>query len=145
MRDIEAEGPGMNDPFFIMLEGRRIADAAIAPHAARRLEEWNQREGSPGRWSAFWLWQCLKQKRIRVHSPEEPEIYCIDNDLVIAVRLTEIAGETDKLGNVLYKLTVVSFLGKMSEDIHLRDLSALTARPRNAKRGSLVHTGRKRR
>ncbi|NGM83326.1 hypothetical protein G5B47_12960 [Paenibacillus sp. 7124] len=145
MRDKEMAGRGGYEPFYVMLNEYRIADLVITAHARSRYEDRSQGDGVTGKEAAFWLWQCLKQKRVKPHSPGEPEMYVVDNDLVMAARIVEMPGEADLYGNPLYKLIVVSFLGKMSENIDLRDLKSYFARQRSSRRVSLMQSGRKRR
>ncbi|MFD1775155.1 hypothetical protein [Paenibacillus rhizophilus] len=145
MRDKESANRGVHEPFYVMLKEFRIADLVITAHARSRYEDRSQGDGQSGKETAFWLWQCLKQKRVRVHSPDEPEMYVVDNDLVMAARIVEMPDEADLYGNPLYKLIVVSFLGKMSENIDLRDLKNYFARQRSLRRTPLMQSGRKRR
>ncbi|AKG34516.1 hypothetical protein [Paenibacillus durus] len=145
MRDNKTGSWGAHEPFYVMLNEYRIADLVITAHARSRYEGRGQSDGQPGKDAAYWLWQCLKQKRVRAHSPAEPEMYVVDNDLVMAARIVEIPDESDLYGNPLYKLIVVSFLGKMSENIDLRDLKTYYARQQSSRRITLMQSGRKRR
>ncbi|MDF2963236.1 MAG: hypothetical protein K0S39_4971, partial [Paenibacillus sp.] len=52
--------------------------------------------------------------------------------------------ETDIAGNPLHKMVIVTFLGKVSEDIQLRDLKAYYSWLRHSRRMTLVKHGRKR-
>lgn len=145
MRDKEPPKWDVHEPFYVMLDGYRIADVVITAHARGRFDDRSPGDGQPVKDAAFWLWQCLKQKRVRAYSPEEPDMYVADNDLVMAARIIRLEGEADLYGNPLYKLVVVSFLGKMSENIELRDLKTYYARQRSSRRVTLMQTGRKRR
>ncbi|AIQ63753.1 hypothetical protein D3C81_249760 [compost metagenome] len=145
MRDKETHKWDLQEPFYVMLDGYRIADVVITSHASGRYEDRGAGTGQSGKDIAFWLWQCLKQKRVRLYSPEEPDLYLVDNDLVMAARITALHGEADLYGNPLYRLIVVSFLGRMSENIELRDLKSYYARQRSTRRVTLMQTGRKRR
>jgi hypothetical protein len=69
----------------------------------------------------------------------------IDEDLVVVAEFAELENETDIVGNPLHKMIIVTFLGKMSETIELRDLKSYYSWLRHSRRMTLIKNSRKRR
>ena len=134
----------LHEPFYLMLNDCRIADIEVTGHARLRFEERKGPDEPGGGDAESWMWQCLKQRRIRSHSRSERDTYVVDNDMVLAARLTELHHESDSQGNPLYKMVVVTFLGRVSVTPELRDLKGYYARQRNLKRQTAAKRRRRR-
>lgn len=119
------------EPFHILLDGRRVSDVEVSRHAKTRFNERICTGGREGTDPEFWLWQRLKQKRVKPYSDSWPDVYIIDEDALMVVRF--VPAEAGGVA-VPEKLIVVSFLGRVSENIELRDLSALTVEKRPPKK-----------
>lgn len=145
MRDKVTKQWSTYEPFFIALGERKIADIVITNHAILR---YNDRIG-PGNSHfdaiASMLWECLKQGRVAPYYRNEQDVYLIDEDIVMVAEFAELPGETDLEGYPLYKMIVVTFLGKMSETMELRDLKSYYSWLRHSRRTTLMKNSRKRR
>jgi hypothetical protein len=64
--------------------------------------------------------------------------------VVFVAEFAELADETDLLGQPLHKMIIVTFLGKMSETMELRDLKAYYSWLRHSRRTTLLKNSRKR-
>jgi len=71
-------------------------------------------------------------------------VFLIDDDLVFVAEFTELPGETDLVGQPLHKMIVVTFLGRMSVTIELRDLKTYYSWLRHSRRMTLIKNSRKR-
>ncbi len=74
----------------------------------------------------------------------EKDVHLIDGDLVMVAEFVELKEKVDLSGNPLHKMIVVTFLGRVSQDIQLRDLKAYYSWLRHSRRMTLVKHGRKR-
>ena len=75
----------------------------------------------------------------------EQDVFLIDKDIVVVVEFAELPGEVDIAGNPLHKMIIVTFLGRMSETIELRDLKSYYSWLRHSRRMTLIKNNRKRR
>ncbi|MFD0678074.1 MULTISPECIES: hypothetical protein [unclassified Paenibacillus] len=132
------------EPFYIQFNGFKIADIVITSHA---LSRWTERIGNDQSgidYICSYIWDALKNERIQPYYENEKDVYLIDEDLVVVAEFMMLKDETDIAGNPLYKMIIVTFLGKISEDIQLRDLKAYYSWLRHSRRMTLVKHGRKR-
>lgn len=91
------------------------------------------------------LWDKLKDGRIASYYKNEQDVYLVDDDLVMVAEFSVIENETDIAGNPLHKMIIVTFLGRMSETIELRDLKSYYSWLRHSRRMTLIKNSRKRR
>lgn len=145
MRDKGMERWSTYEPFYVVLGDKRVADIVITNHAKTRYNDRIQSGDSQIDDIAAWMWECLKQSRMLPYYRNEQDVYLIDEDLVVVAEFTEIEGEHDISGNPLHKMIVVTFLGKMSETIELRDLKSYYSWLRHSRRMTLIKNTRKRR
>ncbi|WP_410511619.1 hypothetical protein PaeBR_16285 [Paenibacillus sp. BR2-3] len=145
MSDKGKEGWGSHEPFYILLNDYRVANIVITNHAKNRYLDRISEAGSDEGEIAAWLWQCLKQKRIKPYPNSEQNAYLIDDDLVMAAEFNELEGVSNLSGQPLYNLIIVSFLGKISSNPKLRDLKTYYSWLRHARRMKLIKKKRKRR
>jgi hypothetical protein len=131
------------EPYFIDFNGYKISDIVITSHALSRWEERIESGQGIEQICAF-IWDKLKNDRIHPYYENEKDVYVIDEDLVVVAEFLETTNETDVAGNSLHKMIVVTFLGKISEDLQLRDLKAYYSWLRHSRRMTLVKHGRKR-
>ncbi|MCJ8011282.1 hypothetical protein MUG84_05905 [Paenibacillus sp. KQZ6P-2] len=145
MRDKGMERWSTYEPFYVVLGDKRVADIVITNHAKRRYNDRIQSGDNQNDDIAAWMWECLKQNRMIPYYRNEQDVYLIDEDLVVVAEFTEIEGEQDISGNPLHKMIVVTFLGRMSETIELRDLKSYYSWLRHSRRMTLIKSTRKRR
>jgi hypothetical protein len=133
------------ETFYIEFNGYKIADIVITSHALSRWSERVESEQGNIENICSFLWNTLKNERIQPYYENEKDVYLIDDDLVMVAEFMMMKDETDIAGNPLYKMIIVTFLGRLSEDIQLRDLKAYYSWLRHSRRMTLVKHGRKRR
>ncbi|MNE22920.1 hypothetical protein D3C80_1161500 [compost metagenome] len=73
------------------------------------------------------------------------DVYLIDDDLVMVAEFTGIDSEFNEEGLPLDRMIIVTFLGRMSETIELRDLKSYYSWLRHSRRSTLLKNSRKRR
>lgn len=138
---------GAYEPFHIMLNDYRVADIVITDHARSRYPvrvSQGEANGHSGEIAA-WMWQCLKQNRIKPYLQSKYNAYLIDEDTVVIAEFKELEGVTSLSGRPLYIMVIISFLGRISVTPQLRDLQAYYSRLRNSRRMKLMKKRRKRR
>ncbi|BFH61570.1 MULTISPECIES: hypothetical protein [Paenibacillus] len=145
MRDKGMERWSTYEPFYVVLGDKKVADIVITNHAKTRYNDRIERGNKRSDGIAAWMWECLKQRRMIPYYRNEQDVYLIDEDLVVVAEFTEIEGEHDICGNPLHKMIVVTFLGRMSETIELRDLKSYYSWLRHSRRMTLIKNTRKRR
>lgn len=132
------------EPFYVLLNGKRVADIVITNHA---LARWNDRisgEDSTIADICDFLWERLKRGSVRPYYRKEQDVYLVDDDLVFVAEFGKL-DRTDLAGEPLHKMIVVTFLGKMSETMELRDLKTYYSWLRHSRRMTLIKNSRKRR
>ncbi|WIV18150.1 MULTISPECIES: hypothetical protein [Paenibacillus] len=145
MRDKLMQRWSTYEPFFVALGDKRVADIVITNHAKLRYVDRVRQDNNDFENIAAWLWECLKQNRISPYYRNEQDVYLIDGDLVVVAEFAELPGEYDITGNPLHKMIIVTFLGRMSETMELRDLKTYYSWLRHSRRMTLVKNSRKRR
>lgn len=135
---------GAFEPFHIMLNDYRVADIVITSHAQSRYVDRIHPEGRDSGEAGAWMWQCLKQNRIKPYQQSEHNAYLIDEDILLIAEFRMLDDVTSLSGRPLYVMVIVSFLGRISEIPQLRDLQAYYARLRNTRRMKLMKKRRKR-
>jgi hypothetical protein len=133
------------EPFYVELGEKRIADIVITNHARSRWIDRVESEKTGFDDICAFLWSKLKQSSVQSYYRNEQDVYLIDDDLVMVAEFSPIESETDISGNVLHKMIVVTFLGRMSETIELRDLKSYYSWLRHSRRMTLIKNSRKRR
>ncbi|MBP1156109.1 MULTISPECIES: hypothetical protein [unclassified Paenibacillus] len=134
-----------NDSKEWQLGGKAIVDIVVTHHARSRWADRIESEKTDFRddITAF-LWNKLKTKRIRTYYKNEQDVFLIDEDLVMVAEFTPIEqGRTSS--SPVYKMIVVTFLGRMSENVELRDLRSYYSWLRHSRRMTLIKNSRKRR
>ncbi|MEC0090067.1 hypothetical protein [Paenibacillus macquariensis] len=144
MRDKGMERFSTYEPFYVVLGDKRIADIVITSHARIRYMGRVQDGEADINKIAAWMWECLKQNRITPYYRNEQDVYLIDEDIVVVAEFSKLESEVDLIGNALHKMIIVTYLGKMSETIELRDLKSYYSWLRHSRRMTLVKNTRKR-
>jgi hypothetical protein len=133
------------EPFYIQLRDKKVADIVITHHARMRWDDRIEKaEQTKLEEICDFLWQRLKTEQIRSYYRQEQDVYLVDEDIVMVAEFTEIEDEVDIAGNPLHKMIIVTFLGRMSETIELRDLKSYYSWLRHSRRMTLIKNSRKR-
>ncbi|MGO4110234.1 hypothetical protein [Paenibacillus sp. YAF4_2] len=132
------------ETFYVELGDKKVADIVITNHARSRWVDRVESEKTGYEDIAEFLWECLKQDRIEPYYRNEEDVYLIDDDLVFVAEFATSETDLDLLGNPLHKMIIVTFLGRMSETIELRDLKSYYSWLRHSRRMTLVKNSRKR-
>lgn len=136
---------GAYEPFHVMLNDYRVADIVITDHAKSRYLDRTKQENGINEEIGAWLWQSLKENRIKPYLQGELQAYLVEGDIVVIAEFKELEGVTSLSGRPLYVMVIVSFLGRISATPQLRDLQTYFARLRNSRRMKLAKKRRKRR
>ncbi|MBP1996468.1 hypothetical protein [Paenibacillus eucommiae] len=133
------------EPFFVPLGDKKVADIVITNHARLRWADRVSGEKSSFEEICNFLWDHLKNDKIVPYYRNEQDVYLVDEDLVVVAEFASLENETDIVGDPLHKMIIVTFLGKMSETIELRDLKSYYSWLRHSRRMTLIKNSRKRR
>lgn len=129
---------------YVELGDKKIANIIITNHAKLRWQDRVARDQESQPDIAAFMWDCLKEGRIISYYRNEQDVYTIDDDLVFVAEFSPCDTETDLLGNLLDKMIIVTFLGRMSETMELRDLKSYYSWLRHSRRMTLIKNNRKR-
>lgn len=145
MRDRVMDRWSTYEPFYVQLGSKKVADIIITNHAKFRWADRVERERTDCADICDFLWDRLKKGKIQPYYRNEEDVYVIDDDLVMVAEFAELENETDIAGNPLHKMIVITFLGRMSETMELRDLKTYYSWLRHSRRMTLIKHSRKRR
>lgn len=133
------------EPFFVQLGDKKVVDIVITNHARTRWIDRVESEKTGFEDISAFLWDKLKDNQIESYYRKEEDVYLVEDDLVVVAEFSEIDGEVDIIGNSLHKMIIVTFLGRMSETMELRDLKSYYSWLRHSRRMTLIKNNRKRR
>ncbi|CAG7622761.1 hypothetical protein ACFQI7_04795 [Paenibacillus allorhizosphaerae] len=139
------EGLEKNDANTFLLGNKRIAEIIITHHARSRWADRVESEKTGFADISAFLWSKLKTDSVRTYYKNEQDVFLIDEDLVMVAEFTPVQPEHKGPGPVIYKMIVVTFLGRMSETMELRDLRSYYSWLRHSRRMTLIKNSRKRR
>ena len=132
------------EPFHIMLNDHRVANIVITNHAKSRYLDRISNGVGDDEEIAAWMWQCVKQNRLKPYSDSEYNAYLIDDDSVVIAEFTELEGERSLSGHPLYTMIIVSFLGRISVIPQLIDLKIYYSSLHQSRGKKLIKKRRKR-
>lgn len=133
------------EPFHVKLGDKKVADIVITHHARMRWKDRVENEKTGFEDICAYLWEQLKNGQIEPYYRNEQDVYLVEDDLVMVAEFSTLENEVDIAGNPLHKMIVVTFLGRMSETIELRDLKSYYSWLRHSRRMTLMKNSRKRR
>jgi hypothetical protein len=133
------------EPFYVVLNDKKVADIIITNHARSRWIDRVESEKTGFEDICAFLWDRLKKGQIQPYYKNEKDVYVVEDDLVMVAEFALMEDEFDIAGNPLHKMIVVTFLGRMSEIIELRDLKSYYSWLRHSRRMTLIKNSRKRR
>lgn len=145
MKDKHTERWNTYEPFHVVLGDKKVVDIIITNHARARWTDRVESDKTGYSDIAQFMWECLKEGRIVSYYRNEQDVYTIDDDLVFVAEFSLSDTDFDLLGNPLHKMIVVTFLGRMSETMELRDLKTYYSWLRHSRRMTLIKNNRKRR
>jgi hypothetical protein len=145
VKDKDTERWNTYEPFHVVLGDKRVVDIVITNHARVRWTDRVESDKTGYSDIAEFMWECLKENRIVSYYRNEQDVYTIDDDLVFVAEFSVSETDTDLLGNPLHKMIVVTFLGRMSDTMELRDLKTYYSWLRHSRRMTLIKNNRKRR
>ncbi|MFE5319689.1 hypothetical protein ACFQ88_13360 [Paenibacillus sp. NPDC056579] len=145
MRDKIAHRSSNHEPYYIALGEKNITDIVITNHARQR---WADRVES--RKTGFddicaFLWNRLREGQIKSYYKNGEDVYLIEDDLVMVAEFSPYDLDVPLGRPLLHRMVVVTFLGRMSETIELRDLKSYYSWLRHSRRMTLIKNSRKRR
>jgi hypothetical protein len=121
-----------------------VADIIITNHARSRWIDRVESEKTGYEDICAFLWDRLKKDQIKPYYKNEKDVYVVEDDLVMVAEFAVLENEFDIAGNPLHKMIIVTFLGRMSEVIELRDLKTYYSWLRHSRRMTLIKNSRKR-
>ena len=133
------------EPFFVPLGDKRVADIVITNHAVTRWNDRISQNDDSITSICDYLWTQLKSENIKSYYRNEQDVYLVEEDLVMVAEFVVLDNEVDLIGNPLHKMIIVTFLGRMSETMELRDLKTYYSWLRHSRRMTLIKNSRKRR
>ncbi|RKN86653.1 hypothetical protein [Paenibacillus ginsengarvi] len=132
------------EPFYVVLGDKKVADIIITNHARSRWIDRVESEKTGFEDICAFLWDRLKKEQVKPYYKNEKDVYVVEEDLVMVAEFSIIDNEFDIAGNPLHKMIIVTFLGRMSEVIELRDLKSYYSWLRHSRRMTLIKNSRKR-
>lgn len=144
MKDKMMERWNTYEPFYVVLGDKKVADIVITNHARSRWADRVESEKTGYEDIAAFLWEKLREGKIESYYRNEQDVYLIEDDLVVVAEFSMLDNEFDIAGNPLHKMIIVTFLGRMSETIELRDLKSYYSWLRHSRRMTLIKNSRKR-
>lgn len=148
MKDKATERWSTYEPYYVLLGDHKVADIVITKHASLR---WNDRLSTChdrevcSETIAEWMWTCLKQHRVTTYFRQDKDVYLVDDDVVLVAEMTESDRDYDLTGEPMSRMIIITFLGRMSETLELRDLKTYYSWLRHSRRMTLVKNSRKHR
>ncbi|MFB6365099.1 hypothetical protein ACFCP7_13645 [Paenibacillus elgii] len=128
-----------------LLRGKPIADIVVTHHARTRWVDRVETEKTGFHDITAFLWSKLKSNSIQPYYKNEQDVYLIDEDLVMVAEFVKLDASESAVVAEAYKMIVVTFLGRMSETMELRDLRSYYSWLRHSRRMTLIKNSRKRR
>jgi len=130
----------------ITLGGRAIGEIIITRHARSRWADRIESEKTGFSDIAEFIGDKLRNRSIRTYYKNEQDVFLIDDDLVMVAEFAEMERSRLSASKMpVYKMIVVTFLGRMSETMELRDLRSYYSWLRHSRRMTLIKNSRKRR
>lgn len=144
MRDKIMDRWSTYEPFYVQLGDKKVADIVITNHARARWADRIEKESAGTEDIAGFLWDHLKNGGVQAYYRNEQDVYLVDEDIVMVAEFATLDQAVDLTGNPLHKMIIVTFLGRMSETIELRDLKSYYSWLRHSRRMTLIKNSRKR-
>jgi len=143
MRDRDTRRWSTYESFYIELGSKKIADIKVTAHAKKRWSERVSEEPATFESIADYIWNHVENRKVELYYSGHEDVYILDHDLVFVAEFEDSIENMDIAGLPLQRMIIVTFLGKMSEIIELRDLKAYYSWLRHGRRKNLMKNNRK--
>ncbi|GIP14462.1 hypothetical protein J40TS1_01040 [Paenibacillus montaniterrae] len=130
------------EAFYVELGNYKVADIHITKHALERWKERVSQEQASYSSIASFLWDRLKQEAVQLYYRAEDDLYIVDEDLVFVAQFEQSQKDRNLLGEPLDRMTVITFLGRLSEVVELQDIKRYYAWLRHTRRMNLKKNAR---
>jgi len=145
MRDKTAYRSSNLESYSIALGDKNITDIVITYHARQRWADRVEMQKTGFDDICAFLWNKLREGQIKSYYKNGEDVYLVEDDLVMVAEFAPYDQEFRPGYPMLYRMVVVTFLGRMSETIELRDLKSYYSWLRHSRRMTLIKNSRKRR
>lgn len=145
MRESRTRRWSTYETHYIELGSKKVSDIHITLHAEKRWQERVSLVKMSNRQIAEYMWDCLNRSAVQLYYQGEEEAYIIEDDLVFIADFSKSEQDFDLIGNPLQRMNVITFLGRISEVMQLRDLKSYYSWLRHNRRMNLLKNSRKRR
>ncbi|OXM85872.1 hypothetical protein [Paenibacillus rigui] len=155
MRDKTVERSTNCEPSSIALGDKNIADIVITNHAKIRWADRVESQKTGFVDICDFLWSRLREGQMKSYYKNGEDVYVVEDDLVLVAEFTDYHPADQEMNALhtgspssrkpLHRMIIVTFLGRMSETIELRDLKSYYSWLRHSRRMTLIKNSRKRR
>ncbi|NOU95235.1 hypothetical protein GC093_18690 [Paenibacillus sp. LMG 31456] len=145
MRDRTIDRLNSCEPFYVALGDKNVADIVITNHARIRWADRVESQKTGFDDICDFLWDRLKAGNIKSYYKNGEDVYLVEDDLVMVAEFTGWESSSGISNRQLHRMVIVTFLGRMSETIELRDLKSYYSWLRHSRRMTLIKNSRKRR
>ncbi|MEK8126837.1 hypothetical protein WMW72_02840 [Paenibacillus filicis] len=128
----------------VKLEDKKITEIVITHHAQNRWATRVQNDKCSFIEIKRYLWDRLESGNIRSYYRKEEDVYVVDDDLLMVVEFAPADPAAPSSATFFYKLVAVTFLGRLSASMELRDLKTYYGWLRHSRRMSMLKSGRTR-
>jgi hypothetical protein len=112
------------EPFAAELSGKQIADLVVTGHAHSRFGERVTHEKANLEEVNLFVRKKLEDERIKPSSRNEPTMFIIDDDVEMVAEFELMEANELQAGHSQYKMIVVTFLGRLSDNSEYTDLQS---------------------
>lgn len=143
------------EPYSIALGDKNIADIVITNHAKIRWADRVESKKTGFVDICDFLWSRLREGQIKSYYKNGEDVYVVEDDLVFVAEFADYNTPEQEMNTLhfgspssrkpLHRMIIVTFLGRMSETIELRDLKSYYSWLRHSRRMTLIKNSRKRR
>ncbi|MFH5183027.1 hypothetical protein ACHHV8_10555 [Paenibacillus sp. TAB 01] len=156
MRDKTVQRSINCEPSSVALGDKNIADIVITNHAKIRWADRVESQKTGFVDICDFLWNRLREGQVKSYYKNGEDVYVVEDDLVFVAEfadyhpspefeMTALHHSAPSASQPLHRMIIVTFLGRMSETIELRDLKSYYSWLRHSRRMTLIKNSRKRR
>ncbi|TDF98324.1 hypothetical protein [Paenibacillus piri] len=145
MRDRTIDRSNSSEPFYVTLGDKNVADIVITNHARIRWTDRVENQKTGFNDICDYLWDRLRAGQIKPYYKNSEDVYLIDDDMVMVAEFAGWGVPETLDSKLLHRMVIVTFLGRMSDTIELRDLKSYYSWLRHSRRMTLIKSSRKRR
>ncbi|WP_407868056.1 hypothetical protein [Paenibacillus sp. P36] len=112
------------EPLAAELGGKQIADLVVTGHAHSRFGERVTHEKANLEEVNLFVRKKLEDERIKPSNRNEPTMFIIDDDVEMVAEFELMEENELRAGHSRYKMIVVTFLGRLSDNSEYMDLQS---------------------